>query len=97
MANTRNDVAVTQGVWIDLFAGSGITVGTACSVINKGSNAFFVVIAPTAPAVPTSGTPKGMPCYPMGQYGSLINVATGASGLWAYCELNGGSITLVQE
>ena len=97
MANTRNDVAIAQGAWVDLYAGSGVSVGTACTVYNKGSNAFFVVIAASAPATPTTGAPKGIPVTTAGLVGSTFSVPASASGLWAYCELNGGSSALVQD
>lgn len=97
MANTRNDVAVAQGAWVDLYAGSSISAGTAATVYNKGSNPLFVVIAASAPAVPTSGAPKGIPVSTVGLYNSTFSVPASASGLWAYCELNGGTTVLVQD
>ena len=97
MADTRNDVTIPQGSWVNLYSLSGIAAGTAVSIINKGSNAFFVVIAASAPAVPATGAPKGVPVTTAGLVGSTFSVPASASGLWAYCELNGGSNALVQD
>lgn len=97
MADTRNDVTIPQGSWVNLYSLSGVSVGTAVSVINKGSNAFFISVQSAQPAPVTSGSPKGVPVYPSGQYGSQATVAASASGLWAYCDLNSGSIALVQD
>lgn len=97
MANTRNDVAITKNSWIDLYAGSGISVGTTCLVINKGNAPFYVAIASTAPAAPTTGSPKGFPVYPSGLFNSSFTVPASASGAWAYCPGNQDSIALVQD
>lgn len=97
MADTRNDVIIPQGSWVNLYTLSGVSVGTAVTVINKGSNAFFVSVQSASPAAVTSGSPKGIPVYPSGQFGSNVSIATSASGLWAYCELNSGTIALVQD
>lgn len=96
MANTRNDVTIPPKQWVDLYTLSGITVGTAVSIINKGSSPFYVVIAASAPAAPT-GVPKGVPVYTSGTYSSSTTVSSGASGLWAYCADNVNTYALVQE
>lgn len=60
MANTRNDVTIPAKTWTNLYLASGITVGTAVSVINKGINAAYISVEATTPAAPT-GMPKGVP------------------------------------
>lgn len=97
MADTRNDVTIPKGVWVDLFAGSGVTVGTVCTIYNKGSNPIFVSVSATAPAVPTTGSPKGVPLYVGGSPETRITMPTGTSGLWGYCVNNGGGLVLVQD
>jgi len=97
MADTRNDVPVPSKQWVDIYALSGIAVGTAVVIINKGSNSFYVSAQATSPAAVTSGAPKGVPVYPCGIFGSTISVASSAAGLWAYCADTSGSIAVVQE
>lgn len=89
--DTKADVAVANGVWVDLYAGSGIVAGTAVTVYNKGSSACVVAVKSTAP----STTTVGIPLY-VGPVGSSITYAAGASGLWAYCP-QGTTQLLVQS
>lgn len=96
MANTRNDVVIPEGVWVNLFTGSGIPVGTACTVFNKSSATHYVAISLAAPPLPSAEPtkmPKGVINYVSG---TGVNVAAGASGLWAYSP-QGTSYALVQE
>ena len=97
MADTRNDVTIPQGSWVNLYTLSGIAAGTAVTIYNKGSNAFYVAVQSAQPATITIGMPKGFAIYPSGQYGSQTSIAASASGLWAYCDLNSGSVALVQD
>ena len=89
MADTRNDVTVTAKTWTDLYAGSGIAVGTKVSVVNKGSGAINLVIKSSSPSAST----LGIPVLPfMSAY-----VDSGASGLWAYSTNEKAGLVLVQE
>jgi hypothetical protein len=90
MANTRQDVIILKGVWTDLYAASGIAVGTAISIVNKGSNSFDVAISVAAPTVV-----KGFPVY-SGAVSSVISIQAAASGAWAFSAA-GNSLALVQE
>jgi hypothetical protein len=96
MADTIADTTIITGVWRDLYAATSIAVGTAVSVVNKGTNPFYIANKATAPAVPSSGAPIGIPCYPQGIYGSIVSVAAGETGLWAYCQNSGNAYALVQ-
>lgn len=91
MADTRADVAISEGVWVDLYSGSGITVGTAVNVYNKGSSPCRLAIKATAP----SSTSVGVPLY-VGATGSFAYISAGESGLWAYCPQI-GTVLLIQE
>ena len=97
MADTRNDVVVTKNTWVNLYTASGITVGTACTVVNKGNNPFYVCISATAPSVPTTGSPKGFPVYPNGLFNSSFAALASASGLWAYSPTSQDGLALVQD
>lgn len=79
MAVTLSDVVVPKGVWTDLYAGSGVAVGTAVTVINTGSNVVQLAIKLTAPTL----AQFGVPLYP-GPSGSTAQVDPSEVGLWAY-------------
>lgn len=91
MADTRADVVLASTTWTDLYAATGIAVGTAVDVFNKGSNAVVLAIKSTVPG----STDVGLPLY-VGAVGSFAHVDAGESGLWAYCH-DGISRLLVQE
>lgn len=88
MADTRTDVPVAAATWTNLYSGSGITVGVAVDIWNKGSSAAVVAIKSTAP----SGTTTGVP-LPVGGY---LRCSSGASGLFAYSP-DGKTSILVQD
>lgn len=80
MADSVSDVVVPAATWTDLYAGSGITVGTAVSVYNKGLYSCQLVRKATVPA-----SLYGVPLY-SGAVGSSVAVPASASGLWAYSD-----------
>ena len=89
MANTRNDVILPKGVWVNLYSASGIPLGTAVSIYNKGSSPIHLAISADAP----SSMSFGVPVY-TGADGFMM-IQANESGLWA-CGDSGG-IILVQE
>lgn len=91
MAVTIEDVIVPKGVWTDLYAGSGVPVGTAVTVINTGSVAVQLAISLAAPVSVT----LGIPLY-VGAVGSSAIVGAGEVGLWAL-SLDGIATINVQE
>lgn len=90
MAITRPDVVIKAGTWTDLYAVTGIAVGTQVVVYNKGSKNCLVAVSSAAPTVRT----MGIPLYG-GPVGSYAVVSDGEVGLWAYSE--SGCTLLVQE
>lgn len=90
MADTRQDVIIPAQQWVDLYTASGIDVGTAVSLYNKGSYPCVVVIGES---LPTSNT-MGVPLY-QGAVGSYASVPDDSTGLWAFSEE--GTRVLVQE
>lgn len=94
MANTLPDVTIAQQVWTNLYTASGITVGTAVTLYNKGSQPFYVAISASAPV--TSNQSFGIPVYPYNTPTASLNVPAGASGLWAYSPYQSNTV-LVQN
>ena len=91
MAVTISDVVVPKGVWTDLYAGSGVAVGTAVTVINTGSHSVQLAIKLTAPVT----AQFGVPLY-SGPIGSVAQVGASEVGLWAY-SADGVAYINVQE
>lgn len=81
MSVTRPDVVIPNATWVDLYAGSGISVGTAVTVINKGNYPCQLVIKATAP----TDTSLGFPLPASDKVGNYAYVAASEVGLWAYC------------
>lgn len=79
MADTRLDVSIPSNTWINLYSATGITVGTALEVYNKGNSGCVLVIRATAPPNNTMGIPLGIDSAGQHRY-----VSAGESGLWCY-------------
>lgn len=94
MTDSKSDVAVVKGTWLNLYAASGIAVGTAVTVINKGSQPVYVAVSASAPAVPV-GTPKGFPLY-VGEHSTPLAIPSAVSGLWCFSQQFNGAV-LVQD
>lgn len=90
MADTRADVVIPAKTWVNLYTATGITLGLAISIYNKGSNYCLLAIKATAPSTTTTG----FPVY-AGPVGSYASIPVSQTGLWAYSEQ--GTILLVQE
>lgn len=57
MTNTRPDIVIPGNTWVDCYAASGISVGTAVDIFNKGNNYCNCVIAPIQPFSGSMGVP----------------------------------------
>lgn len=90
MSATRADVIVPQGVWTNLYAASGISVGTQVEVRNKSTPFCKIAVSLLAP---TSVDGYHLTAYPEAD---PIEIAPGEAGLWAYAP-NGAVKLLVQE
>lgn len=76
MSDTLSNILLPKGVWVDLYASSGIAVGTKISVENLGYSTVQLVASATEP----SANPAG--------FNRLHSVQTksnqtGDSGAWA--------------
>lgn len=91
MANTLPDVVLPENTWVNLYASTGITVGVAVNVTNKGSYPILLAVSASSPVSATLGAPL----YP-GPFGSVAFVDADELGLWARATV-GTSQVLVQE
>jgi hypothetical protein len=91
MSNTLPDVQLPENTWVNLYSSTGITVGTAVNVTNKGSYPILLAVSVSSPVSSTIGAPL----HP-GPFGSVAFVDAGESGLWARATV-GTSQVLVQE
>lgn len=76
MANTITDVMLGNTVYQDVYAETGIAVGTAIFIQNKGSVATKVQIKSSQPAASSS---DGVLIQPY----EFFQVDAGESGVWA--------------
>ena len=88
MADTLPDVVLPAKTPVDLYAATGITVGTQVSVQNVTSGDVRVYVGATAPTMGVSGGALLVP----GQEGK--NQAND-SGLWAW-SVTGGAVQVVE-
>lgn len=91
MADTRLDVSIPANMWKDIYLATGITVGTALEIFNKGSNPCLLVIRGSQPTVNTMGIPLGWEAS-----GNYRYISSGESGLWVYSPGN-STYLCVQE
>jgi hypothetical protein len=91
MADSIADINIPTGVWTDVMAASGIAVGTAVSVYNKGNQPCLLANKATAPL-----SVYGAPLYAGGNPGSNLTVIAGTTGLWCYVINKGGTVLAVQ-
>lgn len=75
MADTKADVVLPPNTWVNLYAATGIAVGTALDIWNKGSMAVVIAIKAIQP-----GSNIGVPLYTAG----YKYITAGESGAWAY-------------
>jgi hypothetical protein len=76
MADTIADVALTNTAYVDLYAATGISVGIALVLQNKGNSDIIVVISA---GQPTATDTDGVAVRPFG----FVAVDPNESGAWA--------------
>lgn len=82
---TISDVDL-QKAWLDVYATSGIAVGTAVDIQNKGSDMVFVQVKGSAPAADNR---DGYVVLPY----EKLQIGAGGAGLWAY---GAGELTVTE-
>ena len=82
---TISDVDL-QKAWLDIYSATGITVGTAVDIQNKGSDMVFVQVKGSAPAADNR---DGYIILPY----EKLQIGAGEVGLWAY---GAGELTVTE-
>lgn len=91
MAASRPDIAIPKGVWTDVYNLTGIAVGTAIDIFNKGN---YECVVASKSTIPMDTTTLGVPLY-TGKDGYL-HVTAGEPGIWVYSP-DGIAHILVQD
>lgn len=91
MAVTRVNIVIPQGVWTDLYAASGIAVGTEVTIYKVTSNLLKLAASALAPTT-VEGVLIPGPTNP----NDPVDIPPGEPGLWAFSP-NGSATILVQE
>ena len=89
MADTLPNIIVPPNEWVDLYALTGIAVGTAIQVQNVGSSDVYLTVAATQPANDFDG-------YNVvaRKNGLFHRNEEGASGFWAYSQSVEGKLSV---
>lgn len=89
MADTLPNVILTPNTWIDLYAETGIPVGTKISVDNVGVNDIYLTVQATQP-------PVNHDAYTIIRRESAFSSANdeGDSGAWAYSPMVQGKLNV---
>lgn len=74
MPNSIPDITLS-GSWVDVYAATGIAVGTAIYIQNKSSSQALIYIKSTAPTTTSDG-------YAMVQFETIF-IDPNESGVWA--------------
>lgn len=77
MADTLQNVPLTANTWVDLYAATGIVVGTAIIIQNLGGTTIRLNTKATSPLV-TDGYNE------LTASDNVFGNASGDSGAWAY-------------
>lgn len=92
MADSRPWIEVPT-TWTNIYARSGIAVGTALEVGNMSTANIRLCIAANMPAVDQIGTMLSA----FGSFGSIATVTGASTGLWAKAVTNGGRISVTEK
>lgn len=87
MADTLPNVVIPANTWIDLYAQTGITVGTRIRVKLIGGTDVRLVVSATQPADLSASDVLTSRVVP------YLN-SEGDSGAWAYCVAGGAEVNV---
>lgn len=77
MSVTINDLILTGVVYQDVYASSGIVIGTPLVIQNKSASAVWLQIASS---LPSNSSREGFVIFP----GNSVSVENAAEGLYAF-------------
>ena len=87
MAATLPDVTITNTAYTDLYDATGIAVGTAVILQNKGSQPVFLQ---TTLAAPSASSEAGFVISPL----EILTVDAAEAGLWARSSAFSGHLSV---
>jgi hypothetical protein len=89
MADTLQNINLPINTWVDIYAATGITVGTAISVQNIGVSDVYLTVL-------TGEPPIDYDAYNIVQRDNGVRLRndSGDSGAWAMCPNNKGKINV---
>lgn len=87
MADTLTNTALPAGTWVDLYADTGIAVGTKINVQNLGSSTVWLTVNATAPA---DGTTRNE----LSPGNDKFSNDASDSGAWAYSPVVDGLVNV---
>lgn len=88
MPDTLLNIPLTQNEWVDLYAASGIAVGTQLLVENTGVCDVYLAVEATEPA-------KDSNSYNiLKRNGDPLRNQPGDSGAWAFCQNTNGEVNV---
>lgn len=84
MADTLENITLTANTWTDLYAETGIAVGTAIKVQNIGVADVYLTVSASTPSL-------DLDRYNVVQRenGVFLRNDEGSTGAWAYCQSTG--------
>ena len=94
MADLLPNIPIPADTMIDLYAESGIAVGTKVRIVNVGADVVNLFVKATQPDFNTDGYIPLPPAKVMGETAIAIENYTGDSGLWAYSQLTNGLVNV---
>jgi hypothetical protein len=88
MADTIQNIKLTANTWVDLYAGSSITVGVKIVVENLTTIPAKLHTSAASPSATDAKSDSTGSFSPLHSYSSAVN-DTGDSGAWAYSDSDG--------
>lgn len=88
MADTLLNITITENRWVDVYALSGVAVGTAISVDNVGDCDISLAVQAAQPAQDHDAFAV------VKRAGPPYRNSSGDSGAWAFCQGSDGKLNV---
>lgn len=89
MPDTLPNIILPSNEWVDLYALTGIAVGTQIKIQNIGYADVHLTVAPIQPGLGSENF-----CISSRRVGGYIYINAGASGVWAFSGTKGGKVNV---